>query len=172
MRAARGGVIANLSSLGAWNRAPGVGLYCASKYCVTGLSESMNVELKEFGIKVCVVEPGYFRSDFLTPANSLVGGNVIEDYEGSAARKGVACLAAVNGKQAGDIVKGSTVMIDALTEAGGKEVPLRLYLGRDAYASLKAKCEETLAVLEEWKDVCTATDHDDVARTAESSNKP
>ena len=161
MRRARSGVIANLSSIGAWGRVAGVGLYCASKYTVTGLTESLHEELKEFGIKVCVVEPGYFRSNFLNPANNLIAKEKIEDYEGSAVRKGIALMEQVNNKQPGDIKKGAKVMVDVLTEATGKPVPLRLYLGQDAYEHIGDKCRETLGVLEEWKDICTKTDLDE-----------
>jgi NAD(P)-dependent dehydrogenase (short-subunit alcohol dehydrogenase family) len=52
LRKARSGVVANLSSVGAWRGYAGVGLYCASKWCLSGLSESMTLEMKEFGIKV------------------------------------------------------------------------------------------------------------------------
>ena len=162
MRAARSGVIANLSSVGAWGRLAGVGLYCASKYTVTGISESLNVELAEFGIKVCCVEPGYFRSDFLTASNMQIGGNLIDDYEGdSAARKGIAMMEMYNNKQPGDINKGAKLMVDVLTGATGKPVPMRLYLGRDAYENIGNKCREVLDVLEEWKDLATHTDLDE-----------
>ncbi len=159
MRVARSGVIANLSSIGAWGRVAGVGLYCASKYTVTGLSESLSLEVAEFNIKVCVIEPGYFRSNFLNPSNKLIAKNTISDYEGdSAVRKGTALMEAVNNKQPGDIKKGAKVIVDVLTEATGKPVPLRLYLGQDAYEHIGDKCRETLAFLEEWKDICTTTD--------------
>ena len=162
MRGARSGVIANLSSIGAWGRVAGVGLYCASKYAVTGFTESLSLEVAEFNIKVCVVEPGYFRSNFLNPANNLVAKNTISDYDGdSAVRKGIKLMEVVNNKQPGDINKGAKVMVDALTGATGKPVPLRLYLGQDAYEHIGDKCRETLGVLEEWKDICTKTDLDE-----------
>merc|ERR1711939_104942 len=96
MRKARSGVIANISSVGAWNRYAGVGLYCASKWAVSGLSESMNLELKEFGIKVCTVEPGYFRSNFLGSDAKKDRSGLIEDYEGTQVRKGEALMEAYN----------------------------------------------------------------------------
>lgn len=160
MRAARSGVIANISSVGAWNRYAGVGVYCASKWCVSGISESMNVELKDFGIKVCTIEPGYFRSNFLGGDAAKVRGNTIEDYEGSAVRKGEKMMEAVNGKQPGDVLKGARVIVDVLTEKTGKEVPLRLVIGSDAYRSIKATAEEVLATLEESKELICSTDLD------------
>jgi NAD(P)-dependent dehydrogenase (short-subunit alcohol dehydrogenase family) len=163
MRAARSGVIANLSSVGAWMGAAGVGLYCASKWTVSGLTESLYEELKEFNIKVCCVEPGYFRSNFLNPSNKQVGGqsNVIADYDGdSAVRKGIEMMEYYNNKQPGDIKKGCKLMIDVLTEATGRPVPMRLYMGADAYQAIGDKCRGTLQVLEDWKDLSTKTDLD------------
>ena len=163
MRKARSGVIANISSVGAWNRYAGIGLYCASKWCVSGLSESMSEELKEFGIKVCTVEPGYFRSNFLGGDAKKVSSNLIEDYNGSAVRKGIELMDAVNGKQPGDIKKGAKVMIDVLTEATGKSVPMRLVLGQDASEAIRKKCNETIAILDEWKEISYSTNLDDLS---------
>jgi NAD(P)-dependent dehydrogenase (short-subunit alcohol dehydrogenase family) len=160
MRAARSGVIGNVSSVGAWTRYAGVGLYCASKWCVTGLSESMNLELAEFGIKVCTIEPGYFRSNFLGGDAAKVRGNTIEDYEGSAVRKGEEMMKAVNGKQPGDVKKGAKVIVDVLTEKTGNPVPLRLVIGSDAYKMIRAAAEEILATTEESKDLTCSTDLD------------
>ena len=162
MRAARSGVIANLSSVGAWAGPAGVGLYCASKWTVSGLSECLYEEVKEFGIKVCCVEPGYFRSNFLSPENKIVAENVIQDYEGdTAVRRGIAAMETYDNKQPGDIKKGAKVMVDVLTEATGRDVPMRLVLGRDAHERIAQKCRETLKALEEWKDIATKTDLDE-----------
>ena len=91
-----------------------------------------------------------------------IGGNLIDDYEGdSAARKGIAMMEMYNNKQPGDINKGAKLMVDVLTEATGKPVPMRLYLGRDAYDNIGNKCREVLEVLEEWKDLATHTDLDE-----------
>lgn len=161
MRAARSGVIANLSSVGAWNRYAGVGLYCASKWCVSGISESMTLELAEFGIKVCCVEPGYFRSNFLGSDAKKEKSNRIEDYEGgSAVRKGEELMVQFNGKQPGDVKKGARVIVDTLTEATGKPVPLRLVIGTDAWKSIRASCEEVIATLDASKEVSCSTDLD------------
>ena len=67
----------------------------------------------------------------------------------------------VNNKQPGDIKKGAKLMVDVLVEATGKPVPLRPYLGQDAYERIEEKCRETLGPLEEWKDICTKTDLDE-----------
>ncbi|KAK5048478.1 hypothetical protein LTR84_005568 [Exophiala bonariae] len=162
-RAQRSGVIANLSSIGGWNGSPGVGLYCASKWAVSGISETLSNELAEFNIKVCCVEPGYFRSSFLNPGNKISRdtSNVIEDYEGTAVRRGEELLVNADNKQKGDPKKGVKVMIDVLTGATGKEVPMRLALGSDAYVVIRGKCEATIKLLDDWKDITTPTDVDE-----------
>lgn len=58
------------------------------------------------------------------------------------------------------VLQGCKVIFDVMTKAGGKEVPIRLVLGSDAYAGVIGKCDSTKALLEEWKDVATATDHE------------
>lgn len=164
LRSQGSAVIANFSSIGAWRGAPGVGLYTSSKWAVTGFSETMTGELSDFGIKVCVIEPGYFRSNFLNPGNRKVDQRRIPEYEGTAASKYAALMDQYDGKQPGDIQKGAKVIVDVLSGRSGRDVPERLALGKDAYAAIKAKCEETLALLEEWKDIITTTDHDDVVQ--------
>lgn len=162
LRAQRSGVIANVSSLGAWGGFPAVGAYTSSKWTVSGISETMTLELADFGIKVCSVEPGYFRSNFLNPGNRKTDESRIADYDGTAARKIAALMDEYDNKQPGDVKKGVRVMVDVLTGKTGKDIPLRLPLGTDCYNAVKQKCEDTLALLEEWKDLITSTDHDDV----------
>jgi NAD(P)-dependent dehydrogenase (short-subunit alcohol dehydrogenase family) len=167
LRAQRSGVIANVSSLGAWRGTPGFGIYESSKWAVSGLSETLRLELKEFGIEVCSIEPGSFRSRFLNPASRKSGGleqdTRIADYEGTAARKVGEALASKDGKQPGDLKKAAKAIFEVLSKADGEEIPLRLVLGKDSYEQIKGKCESTLQLLEKWKDVSTGTDHDDVA---------
>ncbi|KXJ85111.1 putative oxidoreductase,short chain dehydrogenase [Microdochium bolleyi] len=161
MRAARSGVIANFSSMAAWVGWPGTGLYCASKWAATGLSETMTEELKEFGIKVVCIEPGYFRSNVLKIGSRILRKQTIADYEGdTAARKNEALMIAYDGKQAGDVEKGSKIVVDLLTGRLGKDIPVRLILGPDAYQYVKAKCDGTMSLLDEWKDITDKTDLD------------
>ena len=161
MRAERSGVVANFSSVGAWLGYAGVGLYCASKWAVSGLSESLYYEMADFNIKVCTVEPGYFRSKFLNAGNKIHKQNVIQDYENTAVRQGERLMDEYDNKQPGDIKKGVKVIVDVLTGNSGKEIPMRLVLGKDAYGMIKAKCEETIKGLEEWKDITCSTDLDE-----------
>jgi hypothetical protein len=65
--------------------------------------------------------------------------------------------------QPGDVKKGTKVIVDILTGTGvgeGREVPVRIVLGSDADVYIRSKCEETLELLNEWKDVTVSTDHE------------
>ena len=66
-----------------------------------------------------------------------------------------------NGKQPGDIKKGAKVIVDVLTEANGKEVPTRLVIGQDSWNRIREKCESTLKLLDEQKEISFSTDLDD-----------
>jgi NAD(P)-dependent dehydrogenase (short-subunit alcohol dehydrogenase family) len=94
-------VIGNVSSIGAWRGGAGIGLYCTSKWAVSGISETLTYELADFNIKVCAIEPGYFRSNFLNPGNRLVAKAHIPDYDGRASRKTAAGLEEYNNNQPG-----------------------------------------------------------------------
>jgi NAD(P)-dependent dehydrogenase (short-subunit alcohol dehydrogenase family) len=157
MRAQRSAVIANISSAGGWRGVAGAGLYAASKWAVSGLSESLTYELADFGIKVCCVEPGYFRSNFLNAGNRTIAKQRFSDYEGTAARNTSDGLDAYNNNQPGDIKKGAKAMIDVLT---GEDIPLRLVLGSDALEIINGKCNSTIKLLAEWKEVSMSTNHD------------
>jgi short-subunit dehydrogenase len=71
VRAQRSGVIGNISSIGAWRGGAGIGIYAASKWAVSSISGSLSAELAGFGVKVCRIDPGYFRSNFLNTGHRL-----------------------------------------------------------------------------------------------------
>lgn len=155
-RAQRFGTIANVSSMGAWRGTPGLGIYEASKWFVSGLTKTLKTELADFGTGVICIEPGSFRSNFLTSGDRKVDESRIKDYDGTAARKVAEFMANRDGKQPGDLKKAAKVIVDVLMSKEGKELPLRLPVGKDAYETIKAKCEATLELLEEWRDGITA----------------
>lgn len=131
----------------------------------TGITESLAAEISHLGLRATVVEPGYFRTNFLGAGGPPKVVGPIEDYHpiSQAVEQG---LIAYNGKQPGDPLKGSHLIIDAvLREGWGKDkvLPLRLPLGPDAVATLEAKARENLKILEEWKEASSSTNHDDVA---------
>ena len=116
------------------------------------------MELAPLGINVTVLEPGYFRTDFLDSSSLSPSDNIIEDY---AATAGVMRQVAqdFNKKQAGDPVK----LAKAIVKLGhAVNPPLHLPMGKDALEMFKAKMARFNAEIEEWKDVIITTDLADV----------
>jgi NAD(P)-dependent dehydrogenase (short-subunit alcohol dehydrogenase family) len=163
LRVQHSGVIANFGSIGSWSGGAGAGFYASTKWAVSGLSESLTAELKPFGIDVCVIEPGYFRTEFLNAGRRLSTTKRISAYEESAAGQTRQALDQFNNNQPGDVSKGAKVIVDVLTKSGaseGREIPLRLVLGDDAQAIVREKCQSTLELLKEWEGVTTHTSHE------------
>jgi len=153
LRAQACGHIINISSIGGFTGTPGYGLYNASKFAVEGLSEALAAELKPLGIHVTIVEPGFFRTAFLS-GNSLQRANrVIEAY---AATSGKTRESADNrdGQQPGDPALAAKAII-AVTQSPNP--PLRLILGADAVARVRAKLTQVAGDLEAWESVSVNT---------------
>ena len=155
MRAARSGHVINLSSVGGYASGPGFGVYCSTKFAVEGLSEALHAELAPVGVKVTLVEPGYFRTEFLE-GNSLVESpSTIADYDITAGEvRKIAKAVTLN--QPGDPDKLAQTMI-ILVEA--KKAPLRLPLGSDCVAAIEAKNAFVADELQTWREVSVSTDY-------------
>ena len=147
------GHILNVSSIGGIAGATGYGLYCASKFAVEGLSEALASEIKPFGIHVTIVEPGYFRTDFLSGNSLLRAGRVIEAYA-STTGKTRATADAKDGRQPGDPALAAKAII-SVTHA--TEPPLRLILGADALEGVRAKLAQVTHDLESWQATTIST---------------
>lgn len=165
LRAQKYGVIANFGSVGSWNGSPGMSLYGTTKWAVSGFSESLAVELAPFGISVVCIEPGYFRTSFLNEGSVGWAANRMQDvYGGTPADEYRNLAESYNNKQPGDVLKAAPLIVDVLTKTGasrGRDIPIRLVLGTDCYKAVVDKCKSTLELLEQWKDITLATDHDD-----------
>ncbi|KAL4790066.1 hypothetical protein BDV19DRAFT_402375 [Aspergillus venezuelensis] len=164
MRSRKSGVIANFGSIGGWGGAPAAGFYCASKAAVAIYTEALHFELKPLGIDVTCVEPGYFRTNFLTGGHKVVAGNRIEDLH-VGTREYRDALKEYSLKQPGDPVKGAKVLVEALTGTGrcvGKKVPARLALGRDALEVIRGSMDKEREMLDGWEEIIGSTDCDDV----------
>lgn len=158
MRSRRSGRILNVSSLGGFNSSSGFGIYCSTKFAVEGISEAMHDELEGLGIKVTVVEPGYFRTDFLDGRSLSTETTVIEDYASTAgAVRGA--VPGLNHAQPGDPVKGATAFL-ALADADNP--PVRAQLGSDCLKELDTKITRLRTESQAWRDLAVSTDHDDV----------
>ncbi|MGW4672381.1 oxidoreductase [Streptomyces sp. NPDC004324] len=158
MRRQGRGHVLNLSSVGGFEGVAGFGVYCSTKFAVEGLSEALHQEVSPLGLKVTVIEPGYFRTDFLDGTSLHVEEQVIPDYEATAgAVRGV--VPGLNHSQPGDPVKGAAAILRLVDTA---EPPLRAQLGSDCAGAMDRKVaqlsEESLA----WRELALSTDHDDV----------
>lgn len=162
MRAQRSGHILQLSSVGGFTGTPGWGVYAATKFAVEGLSEALAAEVGPLGVKVTIVEPGFFRTAILKK-RSLDGSSLhtadttIDDYAATTGRVRE-LMAERNHAQPGDPVKAARAIVD-LTEL--PEPPLRIQLGSDAVERIGAKLDFMQAELAKWRTVSTSTDHDD-----------
>ncbi|MFJ2682601.1 oxidoreductase [Pseudomonas sp. NPDC087342] len=154
MRAARSGHVINISSVGGYQSAPGYGVYCSTKFAVEALSEALHGELAPLGVNVTVVEPGYFRTDFLDTNSLVESPETIADYAPTSGE--VRKLAkAVNQQQPGDPEKLALAMI-TLVEA--KNPPLRLPLGTDSVRYIEAKNAFVSDELNTWRTLSQSTD--------------
>jgi NADP-dependent 3-hydroxy acid dehydrogenase YdfG len=164
MRARRSGVIALFGSLGSWRSGAGFALYCGTKWACSGIAEGLRPEVEPFGITALVIEPGYFRTGFLNPGARVSTQTRIKDYDDSAVGQARGVLDQTDNKQRGNVEAGAKVVVDTLTRSGvaeGREIPLRLVLGSDAEGVIREKCESTVGLLDEWKDVVRSTDYAD-----------
>lgn len=157
LRRQRSGHIVNLSSIAGIAAGAGVGYYSAAKYALEGLSQSLAKEVEPLGIRVTLVEPGAFRTDFLTDHSLRTSTDPVADYAGTAGAT-VARLAGMAGRQPGDPVKAVKAIIQAV-EASAP--PLHLILGPDAIR----RADEMFQAFEidraTWREVGMATDHED-----------
>jgi NAD(P)-dependent dehydrogenase (short-subunit alcohol dehydrogenase family) len=154
MRKQRGGHVMNMSSIGGYRAAAGFGVYSSTKFAVEGITEALHAELKPLGIHATVVEPGYFRTDFLDASSLLVGKEIIDDYDATSGN--VRRFAAgMNHNQPGDPEKLATALV---TLADAQTPPLRLALGTDTLKAIAEKNAYVAAETESWKALSSSTD--------------
>lgn len=153
MRKQRSGHILNVASIGGLRSFPAVGFYNATKYAVDGLSEALSKEVAPLGIKVTVICPSGFRTDWAgrSAKNTSVK---IEDYA-TTAGKNMSDLRGYSGNQPGDPVKAAQAMIQ-VTET--EHPPLRLLLGAAALKGARIKLEELRKDFDEWAEVSEGAD--------------
>ena len=101
MRQQRDGTIALFGSVGSWRGGPAAGLYCATKWAISGLAESLRAEVVPFNIGVSVIEPGYFRTGFLNAGARVQTEKRIGDYDMSAVGEVRAFLNKADNQQPG-----------------------------------------------------------------------
>ena len=153
MRKQRSGYIMNVGSVAGFAGAPGWAVYSATKAAIAAFSEVLAMDVKEFGIKVTVVEPSGFRTGFLTKNSLAYIESKIDGYH--AVKDTQKRYLASDGNQPGDPEKASLILI-ALAES--EQPPLHLYLGEDAYNRASGKIAVMTAELEEWKSTTISAD--------------
>ena len=153
MRKRRSGHIVNISSIGGMVSFGATGYYHATKYALEGMSESLAIELKPLGIKVLIVEPGPFRTDW-SGRSLLESKTVIEDYDRTAGERRRQTRKN-SGKQPGDPVRAGEAMIKAVE---AENAPLRLVLGKPGLDLVKKKLDAVKQDLDAWQDTTLEAD--------------
>jgi len=146
LRSQKSGHIINVASIGGLTSYPALAYYNATKYAVDGFSEALSKEVSHLGIKVTIVAPGAFRTDWAgRSANETIGN--IADYK-TIAEAAKVWLRNKNGNQPGDPVKAAEAVIKVVESPNP---PLRLLLGNDAMEAARAKLIVLAKDFDEWE---------------------
>jgi NAD(P)-dependent dehydrogenase (short-subunit alcohol dehydrogenase family) len=154
MRERRRGHVVNISSVGGYRSGAGFGVYCSTKFAVEGISEALHAELAPLGVHVTVVEPGYFRTEFLDQSSLTVSPRILADYAATSGQVRERAVL-INQKQPGDPKRLAQAMLALVASS---TPPLRLPLGTD---TLQVIAETNAYVAEEtatWRDLSASTD--------------
>jgi NAD(P)-dependent dehydrogenase (short-subunit alcohol dehydrogenase family) len=152
-RAAGRGHVINVSSILGLTAFGGWGLYCAGKYALEGLTESLAAEVAGFGIKVNLVEPGYTRTDFLRTHSLGLPARTVDGYD--AIREMTDAHLAMPGTQLGDPVKAAAAIIEVAVSG---TAPLHQLLGSDSYGLAQARVEALTKDIEAGRALTVSTD--------------
>ena len=163
LRAQRGGHVINLSSIGGVvGGFPGWGVYCATKFAVEGLSEALAAEAAPFGVRVTIVEPGYFRTDFLSSGSLRVAERPLDAYA-LVRESETQHREQIGGNQPGDPAKAASAIIRIAAEA---DPPLHLLLGQDAHDLATSKLQAFGEEIARWKELTVSTGYAEAAAVA------
>jgi len=157
MRAQRSGLVVTISSTAGIVGQEFCTAYAASKFGVEGWMESLTPEVAPFGIHTMLVEPGFFRTELLTPESTRYAESWIEDYA-ERTEQTVAGWKSMNGQQGGDPAKLAHALVQL---AGQDEPPLRFAAGADAVATVEQKAQDLLAQADAYRDLSGSLAHDD-----------
>jgi NAD(P)-dependent dehydrogenase (short-subunit alcohol dehydrogenase family) len=152
MRAQRSGLVVAISSTAGIVGQEFCTAYAASKFGVEGWIESLSPEVAPFGIRTMLVEPGFFRTELLTPESTNYAEPSIEDYA-ERTEQTVAVWNSMNGQQSGDPAKLANALVQL---AGQDESPLRWAAGADAVETVEQKAKDMLAQVDAYRDLSTS----------------
>lgn len=155
MRNQHGGHIIQISSMAGLRSNPGLSLYNASKYALEGFSEALALETEHLNIKVTIVEPGPFRTDW-AGSSSVRSKKVMPEYAETAGNR-IDTINGYSGNQPGDPVKGAKAIIKAVKS---ENPPLRLILGKPALDGVRDKLKTLEKNFAEWEAVTLDTSFD------------
>jgi NAD(P)-dependent dehydrogenase (short-subunit alcohol dehydrogenase family) len=155
MRARRAGriiVITSVSGLVGW---PSLGIYTGSKFALEGICETLAQEIEPMGIKLTMIEPGGFKTEFAKGSRTRTE-HVIDDYDATVgANRQI--LVDHAGHEPGDPAKAAAAILAIADHAAP---PLRLLLGTDAFGYATYKYDAQLREMAEWKDVTLSMNFD------------
>jgi NAD(P)-dependent dehydrogenase (short-subunit alcohol dehydrogenase family) len=157
LRAQRSGLLVAISSTAGIVGQEFCTAYAAAKFGVEGWLESLAPEVAPFGIRTMLVEPGFFRTELLTPESTTYAQPSIEDYVERTTQT-VAAWKAMNGQQGGDPAKLATALVQL---AGQDEPPARWVAGADAIATVEHKARDLLAQADAYRELSSNLAHDD-----------
>jgi len=153
MRGRGSGHIVNISSVGGLVGNPASGYYNATKFAVEGLSQALAKEVAPLGIRVTLIEPGPFRTDFQGRSMTTVA-KPIDAYAPTAGARRAQLLES-SGKQAGDPARAADAIINIVES---DKPPLHLVLGQNGVKRVREELREVLSSLDAWESVSVATD--------------
>ncbi|MDJ0616400.1 MAG: SDR family oxidoreductase [Calothrix sp. MO_192.B10] len=153
MREQQSGHIINMSAIAGFTNELGFSIYGGAKFALEGVSEALHGEVAPLGIKVTIVEPGPFRTDFIGRSLDRAQEQM-EAYQGTVG-KFVNFLNNIEGKQPGDPQKAAEAIIQVVNS---DNPPLRIVLGKYAYTKFGKKIESLTAELDAWEAVAANTD--------------
>ena len=156
MRRQGGGAIVQMSSVGGQTTAPGFGAYCATKFALEGLTETLRDEVAGFGIRTLIVEPGAFRTGLFRPGAAYESRAMSEYADTVGPTRSY--VRGNDGLQPGDPAKAAQAILAALD---ADEPPLRLVLGADAIGNIERRLGSISDELAAWRAVGEATALDD-----------
>jgi NAD(P)-dependent dehydrogenase (short-subunit alcohol dehydrogenase family) len=157
MRAQRSGLVVTMSSTAGLIGQEFTSAYAASKFALEGWMESITPEVAPFGIRAMVVEPGFFRTDLLTPESTSYAEPSIDDYA-ERTRQTVTAWKSMNGLQGGDPAKLAAALVGL---AAQDEPPLRWVAGADAVQGVEQKAKDLLAQVDAHRELSSSLAHDD-----------
>ena len=157
MRAQRSGLVVAISSTAGIMGGEFCTAYAAAKFGVEGWIESLTPEVAPFGIHTMLVEPGFFRTELLTPESTKYSESSIDDYA-ERTQQTITAWSGMNGRQGGDPAK----LADALIQlASQDEPPLRFAAGADAVATVEQKAQTLLAQADAYRELSSNLAHHD-----------